>query len=191
MLKKLITKLTVSALLALTILLPLAGAKEVKAASSKYVTVDTYAVFNGTMNEIAAQVAEYQSAHPTYFYRSGKYEGTLYMSGMYVDSSGIIGPNTYTQTIRFRYSGYVTEVFYSKIVTQGIYLDFVATSDAYVADQVARYVQAYPTLYYNDGTYSGYLNYSRYWLVAKYPYEETVGYYNYRYAVQYSGTVTY
>ncbi len=190
MLRKAIAKLTVSVLLAVTILLPLKST-EVLAASMKYVTVDTYAIFNGTMNEIAAQVAEYQCDHPTYFYRSGKYEGTLNMTGVYVDSTGIIGPDRYTQTIRFRYSGYVTEVTYSKVVTQGIYLDFVSTSDSDVAYQVAAYVQNNPTMYYNDGTYSGYLNYSRYWLVYKYPNEDTVGYYNYRYAVQYSGTVTY
>lgn len=190
MTKKTIAKLTAIFMLALAIMFPLMSTKEVQAASTKYVIVDTYTIFNGTMDQISAQLNQYLTDHPTYFYSMSKYEGTLNITGVYVEYTTSTGYNTYSQKFRIRYGGNVTEIIYSKQVTQYVTKDFVATSDADAELQLSMYLPYNYSIYYNDGQYTGYLGFSGAQLLYVFPYGSN-GNYLYRYEIKYSGTVVY
>lgn len=180
--KKAIAKLTACLLLALTIFMPLAGSSKVLAASTKTITVYVTQSFYGTSDEIGMQLQAYMTSHPTYDYYDGQYRGTLYFSGLSLESSS----SNYA-VYKFAYTGEVTEIVVQKYVTVSVYNSFVGT-DSEISAQLQNYINSHLTYYYDDNSYRGTLSFSGIKLVTQTTLSP--GIYLFTFEFKYSGYVT-
>lgn len=158
MLKKLVSKLSISIMLALLILLPLKST-EVLAATTLNVTQTVYQSFIGTTEEIDSQFYAYITSHYTYAYDNGSYSGTLNISNVNLESQTLQYSNIYLYVFKITYSGMVTRYPVSKYVTQTIYHSFIGTS-AEISSQFQDYMNTHNSYYYSDSAYRGSINIS-------------------------------
>lgn len=157
MLKKTIAKLSISLLLALTVLLPMKSSV-VYAADSKFVTVYNTLTFSGSSSDEAwIKVSTYMTNNPTYYYNDGEYWGTLNFAGINQLSSSY-SPGYYSVQLQFAYSGTVTKIVYTQNVTVTVNKSFSGLTEAEINSQVSNYIANNYNYYYNQNSYSGNLS---------------------------------
>ncbi|RCX10353.1 hypothetical protein DFR58_13019 [Anaerobacterium chartisolvens] len=162
---------------------------------TKTVTENTYVQYAGTdvqadqfINQIFPNISKTRN------YNDGVYSGTLNYSRYYVSSKTLIQgtSNIYIWSWAFVYTGEVTaELPDTKTVTELQHMAY-GGRDGEAATFLSSILAVRPqTINYNDGTYSGTLSYTRYYLESKTLIQGTSDVYIWKWAFVYEGTVTY